>query len=55
MCYNQDGAISLSYNPLKRLDSFTYLGSNISFSESDINMAQSVGAAEYTDFFSEKE
>ena len=39
MCSKQDGAIStLNNNLLKSIDSFTYLGSNISSTESDINI-----------------
>ena len=39
MCFNQDGAIfSLSEKPLKLIDKFVYHGSNISFTESDVNL-----------------
>ena len=39
MCYNQDGAIdSLSGKSLKMVDHFIYLGSNISNTESDVNI-----------------
>ena len=39
MCFKQDGAIStLNGKPLKLLDHFTYLGSNISSTESNINI-----------------
>ena len=38
MCFKQKGAIStLSSKPLKSVDKFTYFGSNISSTESDIN------------------
>ena len=38
MCFNQDGAIcSLNDKLLKLVDQFTYLGSNISSTESDVN------------------
>ena len=39
MCFKQQGAIStLSWRPLKNCDKFTYLSSNISSTESDVNM-----------------
>ena len=39
MCFNQDGAISSSNEkPLKSTDQFIYLGSNISSTESDVNI-----------------
>ena len=39
MCFNQEGAIStLKGNPLKLVDQFTYLGSNISSTERDANI-----------------
>ena len=39
MCFKQEGDIStLSIKPLKLLDQFTYLGSNISSTERDINI-----------------
>ena len=39
MHYKQKGAISsLSYKPLKLGDQFTYLGSNISSTEMDVNI-----------------
>ena len=38
ICFKQEGAIStLSDYPLKLIDQFTYLGSNISSTESDVN------------------
>ena len=37
MCFNQDDAISLNGKPLKLVDDFIYLGSNISSTESIIN------------------
>ena len=39
MCFNQDSVISLlDGKPLKLVDEFTYLGSNISSTESDVNI-----------------
>ena len=39
MCFKQDGDIStLDGKPLKLVDQFTYLGSNISSTESDVNI-----------------
>ena len=39
MCFNQDGTISsLNEKPLKLIDPFTYFGSNISSTESDLNI-----------------
>ena len=39
MCFKQEGAIfTLSAKPLKLVDQFTYLGCNISSTESDVNM-----------------
>ena len=39
MCYNHDGQItSLNGKDLKKVDQFTYLGSNISSTESDVNI-----------------
>ena len=39
MCFRQEGAIStLSGMPLKLVDKFTYLGSNISSTESDVSI-----------------
>ena len=39
MCFKQEGAIStLNGRPLKLVDKFTYLGSNISSTESDVNI-----------------
>ena len=39
ICFKQEGAIStLSVKPLKLVDLFTYLGSNISSTESDVNI-----------------
>ena len=39
MCLKQEGAIStLSDRPLKLLEKFTYLSSNISSTESDVNI-----------------
>ena len=39
MCFKQDRAIStLNGKPLKLIDLFTYLGSNISSTESDVNI-----------------
>ena len=39
MCFNQDGVISeFNGKPLKLVDQFTYLGSNISSTESDVNI-----------------
>ena len=39
MCFNQDGAISLlNGRPLKLVDRFKYLGSNVSLTESDVNI-----------------
>ena len=38
-CFKQEEAIStLSSKPLKLVDQFTYLGSNISSTESDVNI-----------------
>ena len=38
MCFKQDAAIStLNDKPLKSVDHFTYLGSNVSSTESDVN------------------
>ena len=46
MCYNQDGAIdSLSGKSLKMVDHFVYLGSNISNTESGVNIHIGKGAA----------
>ena len=37
MCYNQDGPIeTLNKTPLKKLDDFVHLGSNIASTEKDI-------------------
>ena len=39
MCFKQDGAISsLNIKPLKYVDLFIYLGSNIPSTESDVNI-----------------
>ena len=39
MCFKQDGAIStLNDKPLKLLDHFRYLSSNISFTENNVNI-----------------
>ena len=39
ICFNQDDAISsLDIKPLKFVDKFKYLGSNISSTESDVNI-----------------
>ena len=39
MCFNQNGVIkSLNNKPLKMVDNFIYLGSNISSTESDVNI-----------------
>ena len=39
MCFNQTGDISiLNSSPLKLVDKFTYLGSSVSSTETDINM-----------------
>ena len=39
MCFKQKGAISTQNDkPLKFIDQFTYLGSNISSTESDVNI-----------------
>ena len=38
MCFNQDGAISLNDKSLKLVDEFIYLSSNISSTESDVNI-----------------
>ena len=39
MCFDQDGFISLlNGKPLKFVDQFTYLSSNISSAESDVNI-----------------
>ena len=39
MCFKQDEAIStLNGKPLKLVDQFIYLGSNISFTESIVNI-----------------
>ena len=39
MCFNQDGTTSsLNEKPLKSVDQFLYLGSNISSTESDVNI-----------------
>ena len=39
VCFKQNGAIcTLSGKPLKLIDQFTYLGSNISSAESDVNI-----------------
>ena len=38
MCFNQNGAISLNDKPLQLVDDFTYLRSNITSNESDINI-----------------
>ena len=41
MCFNQTGDIStLKGSPLKLVDKFTYLGSSVSSTETDINMQQ---------------
>ena len=37
MCYNQDGPIeTLNKTPLKKVDDFVYLGSNIAATEKDV-------------------
>ena len=37
MCYNQDGPIeTLNKTPIKKVDDFAYLGSNIAFTEKDV-------------------
>ena len=37
MCYNQDGPIeTLNKTPLKKIDDFVYLGSNIVSTEKDV-------------------
>ena len=37
MCYNQDGPIeTLNKTPIKKVDDFVYLGSNIAFTEKDV-------------------
>ena len=39
MCFKQDGAIFILYDkPLKLIDHFTFLGSSISSTESDVNI-----------------
>ena len=38
MCYNQDGAVLLNRKPSKLVDQFICLGSNISFTERDIDI-----------------
>ena len=39
MCFNQDGVIfSLNGKPLKLVDQFIYFDSNISSTESDVNI-----------------
>ena len=39
MCFKQDGALPTSNaNPQKLIDQFIYLGSNISSTESDVNI-----------------
>ena len=41
MCFKQEGAVSpLSGRPLKLVDKFTYLSSNISSTESGVNIHQ---------------
>ena len=37
MCFNQTGDITLNGNPQKLVDKFTYLGSSVSSTETDIN------------------
>ena len=47
MCFNQDGVIStLNVKPLKLVDQFIYLSSNISSTESDVNIC--MGKAQIT-------
>ena len=41
MCFNQDGAILLNDKPLKLVDQFIYLGSNISSIEINVNIFMS--------------
>ena len=42
MCFKQEGAIStLTRKPLKLVNQFTYLGSNITSTESNINILKS--------------
>ena len=38
MCFNKDSVISLNDKPLKLVDQFIYLGSNISSTESNVNV-----------------
>ena len=39
LCFKQEGTISiLNGKPLKLVDKFTYLGSNTSFTESNVNI-----------------
>ena len=39
MCFNREGAISpLDGDPSKLVDKFTYLGSSVSSTESDVNI-----------------
>ena len=38
MCFKQDGDISKHVKPLKLVDQFTFLGSNISSTENNINI-----------------
>ena len=39
VCFNQDGPISLNGKPLKLVDQFVYLCSNIFSTERDVNIS----------------